>query len=543
MLNRKDIFKISIFIYLLVNIFPAHSQKNKIDSLHIQLKTSQSDTSRIKLYLKLSMAYMYGSHDSALFYAKEAYNLSKKNNNYKLDVAGLRVGEGHCRLGENEKSIQVLLEALNEAKSKKNKKTISLILGAIGRNYLRLNDNESALDYYTQAFEQSNNYSSKFVSLTNIAQIYAVKLNFPESHKYYDRALELAEKENVRKDLAILYHCIGNLYNAEKSPEKAISYFNKSIQFSDSTEKELMVSNLRGTSISYIYKKQYTQAISSALKADTVAKKEKYIYECRYINESLKVIYESLGNYQKAYHYQKLYQQYNDSIFNIERNNKISSLMEKYKAKEKELKIEGLENRARISRYIIIISILISILFIFILLYIYRSLSNKNKLLNLEREKEVLVKQKMELKLDKKYREILTQSIQISNQKKLFTDINTKLKDSLKLIDHGKFKTSIKKLCSELDSSIALQDDWEQIKLHFEKVHPDFFNNLKQNYPILTVNDLKLCAYTKLKFNKKDIGRLLNITSGSVHIARYRLKKKMQVQEGVDFDSFVLHNF
>ena len=99
--------------------------------------------------------------------------------------------------------------------------------------------------------------------------------------------------------------------------------------------------------------------------------------------------------------------------------------------------------------------------------------------------------------------------------------------------------TKLKQLNAAIKSKLDLSDDWDQIKVHFEKVHPEFFIRIKDDYPDLTVNDLKLCAYSKLKFSNKEIGRLLNINTSSVQVSRYRLKRKMNLPEEINFDDFV----
>jgi DNA-binding CsgD family transcriptional regulator len=99
--------------------------------------------------------------------------------------------------------------------------------------------------------------------------------------------------------------------------------------------------------------------------------------------------------------------------------------------------------------------------------------------------------------------------------------------------------SSLEKLNTQIKTKLNLSDDWDQIKIHFEKVHPDFFTRIKEDYPDLTVNDLKLCAYSKLKFSNKEIGRLLNINASSVQVSRYRLKKKMNISEETNFEDFI----
>ncbi len=56
------------------------------------------------------------------------------------------------------------------------------------------------------------------------------------------------------------------------------------------------------------------------------------------------------------------------------------------------------------------------------------------------------------------------------------------------------------------------------------------FKELKERYPDLTANDLRLCSYLRLNFNTKEIAQLLSISCRAVEIGRHRLRKKMKLK-------------
>jgi AraC family chitin signaling transcriptional activator len=49
-----------------------------------------------------------------------------------------------------------------------------------------------------------------------------------------------------------------------------------------------------------------------------------------------------------------------------------------------------------------------------------------------------------------------------------------------------------------------------------------------------------LCAYLRLNLSSKEIASLLNITSKSVEIKRYRLRKRMNLEHGTNLISYIL---
>ena len=57
--------------------------------------------------------------------------------------------------------------------------------------------------------------------------------------------------------------------------------------------------------------------------------------------------------------------------------------------------------------------------------------------------------------------------------------------------------------------------------------------------PPLTPSDVKLAAYLRMNLSTKEIAQLLNITNRSVELKRYRLRKKMNLESGVNLGEFM----
>lgn len=96
-----------------------------------------------------------------------------------------------------------------------------------------------------------------------------------------------------------------------------------------------------------------------------------------------------------------------------------------------------------------------------------------------------------------------------------------------------------KKIIRMLGES-TIKESWEEFALHFDQVHNNFLVKIKNSYPKLTPNELKLCAYLRLNLSSKEIGQIMNITTKSVELARYRLRKKLKIQQDVELFSFLL---
>ena len=80
---------------------------------------------------------------------------------------------------------------------------------------------------------------------------------------------------------------------------------------------------------------------------------------------------------------------------------------------------------------------------------------------------------------------------------------------------------------------------WDQLKLHFERVHPCFFQDLENAFTNLTANEKRHCAYIKLNLSTKEIASLLNVSDKSVQMARYRMKKKMMIEPETELQEVI----
>jgi FixJ family two-component response regulator len=83
-----------------------------------------------------------------------------------------------------------------------------------------------------------------------------------------------------------------------------------------------------------------------------------------------------------------------------------------------------------------------------------------------------------------------------------------------------------------IDSEISSKKDLEIFDLNFTAVHEDFIKILKERFPSLNQNDLRLCTFLKMNKTTKEIASLMNMSIRGVETSRYRLRKKM----GLDKD-------
>ena len=85
-----------------------------------------------------------------------------------------------------------------------------------------------------------------------------------------------------------------------------------------------------------------------------------------------------------------------------------------------------------------------------------------------------------------------------------------------------------------------MDEEWHQFSTHFDTVHLNFLRSIKRRYPILTPNELKLCAYLHMNLSSKEIAQHMKISVRGVEISRYRLRKKLQISTETNLFDFLL---
>lgn len=157
-------------------------------------------------------------------------------------------------------------------------------------------------------------------------------------------------------------------------------------------------------------------------------------------------------------------------------------------------------------------------------------------------EKELITLQhdKLTSEVHLKNKELATITMHMVNRGKLVSRIREELSLLLKKTGLTGATSDFKPILRLLEDAERGDNDWEQFAAHFDEVHHNFLSNLKKKYPVLTATDLKLCAYLKLNLSSKEIAQLMSISVKGVEIARYRLRKKLQLDTEINLFDFLL---
>ena len=138
----------------------------------------------------------------------------------------------------------------------------------------------------------------------------------------------------------------------------------------------------------------------------------------------------------------------------------------------------------------------------------------------MSREKELLEEQ-----LGQKEREITMQAMHALEKDKFLNELQKRVK-TVESDLGDEVPSSLKEISKDIKSQITAEKSWDNFMLHFEQVHPRFFQKLKGKFTQLTNNDLRLAGYVKLGMDNKEIARLIGVEIGTVKTNLHRLKQK-----------------
>ncbi|MBN8642395.1 MAG: histidine kinase [Flavobacteriales bacterium] len=155
-------------------------------------------------------------------------------------------------------------------------------------------------------------------------------------------------------------------------------------------------------------------------------------------------------------------------------------------------------------------------------------LNAENKLKIQEYEKHIL-----EIQVQTKASEVAGKSLSIAKQTEMIESIQQLLE---KENDVSSLKNNIRKTI-KLNS--INKKEWETFENNLFKSHEDFITRLSTKYPALTSKDKKLSIYLKMNLTSKEIAPLMNISYRGVELHRYRLRKKLQIDQESNLSSFM----
>ena len=446
----------------------------------------------------------------------------------------------------------------------------------ISNNHLDLKNYDLAEEYYKKSLIKGELPTANDNNL--IGEIYRVKGEHKLSINYFHNAINIEKKASTNKSLSTYYNNIG-LAHIELAHLDSASFYLKA---SYDLIMELDIKNQK-SAINISFGKLYLAENNPEEAMRFYANTMQYnlsdhpdqfeLYQDAYFGMS--ICAEQIGDYKNAFNAYKKYQEYQSKILNYSKQASVfqNQILIEREMHNKELVILNakivLEQKYK--RALVII-ICVVFLIVGLILYVLR-LRNKsakqkiilinsdnkikelelaqiksvNKILETEKSQRAqqerikeLERFKLAEKVDFQNRELSTNALHLLNKNDILAQIKEKVSD-LSSVSVDEIERSVKQIKYLIKDNLHLDKDWLLFKKHFTDVHPDFFSALNNQFPALTADELKLCAYIKIQLSTKEIARLINITVVAINKRRNRMRKKLNLTPDVDLHDFLLN--
>jgi tetratricopeptide (TPR) repeat protein len=479
---------------------------------------------RINSMLKLGNYYYRSSnYKKAMEFAQKSREMSEDLNLDKELANSLSlIGTIYTELGDFDNSSHYYFSSLKLFEKLGDKEGIAHSLGDIGKDFYNQQDYNKALQYFNNSLSlalANNNQSEIKRQYNNIATVYGGLKKYDTSIAFLRKALAINMKIGDKFGQGINIMNIGyNQMNTGKFNDALVN-FQQSLQLFTELDNHLhMAECYLNFGFCYYGTGRINEGVDYFLKALNEGRQNGYYKITSTAAKILNNIYTDKRDTINAYKYVVLEKLAGDSLFAMKKQLLVSKFELQYIYEKKEFERQQAQQAKNILMLIIIFGLVAGIV---ILGLVFSRQRLKSKYVVIEKEK-------IELELNIKNRELTVNLISLIRKNEMLADFSNKLIQLERDAKGNETMEAIAKISQELRNST---DDkmLNEFSARFQEVHAGFYEKLLKSYPELTQNELKLCAFLRLNMSTKDISELTGQVLPSIDQARYRLRKKLGI--------------
>lgn len=353
-------------VNLLNAISESYSDFNPDEGIRIGIKALKL-AERIKwkrgianAFMEIGINYGFGKADyhKALVYYYKALKIYKESGDLK-SVAVILSNVGVAYIGQSNypRAMAYLLKALKTNEAIGNKKNISDNLANIGLIYLYLSEYSKALEYNNKAlklYDKFGNKQGKNIVLINNGIIYYNQKDYSKALENYLKALDISEELGNINNKALLLNNIGGVYVEKKDLYKALYYYQSALELNRKLNANLGIALTLGN-IGGVYYRLTNDGNGQALDKVTAGNKTIALDKAKIYTDSSIVVFKQIGDlsnliyfyrqlsdiqtamadYSGALQSYKSYSTLKDSVFNLEKDKKLTQSAMQYEFNKK----------------------------------------------------------------------------------------------------------------------------------------------------------------------------------------------------------------
>ncbi len=167
-----------------------------------------------------------------------------------------------------------------------------------------------------------------------------------------------------------------------------------------------------------------------------------------------------------------------------------------------------------------------------------KEIEQRLKQARMAKRKEGEKKREIARELERKKRELLSGALQLSSNTQVINNTLKLINGLLQKHNEEEYCNGLKAIKKNLEI-LNKSDNWLLFKMQFEKIHRNFFKNLKKKNPSLTESEFKFCAYLYLHMSSTQIASALNISKEGIRKNRYRIRKKLGLNPTDSLEDYI----
>lgn len=458
-------------------------------------------------------------------------------------------------LGLYDDAIQHLEEGIRRAEALNDSSSLALLYSTIGSIFNQ-----------AKSYERSRFYAKKSIKIlkilnqpielgglyNNLARSFGFDGMYDSAYYYFEKALNTWKEVDFKTGEATVYGNLGELYTLQKNLDRAIDYNLKSlVLFEEQGDKKKIIDSYLKLGQLYLEVNKVDKAREYMIKADTTAPEVIPFYSTLALTLLKSKIYELDGNYKKALDYRNKYDAKQDSIESQEVKDKVAAADRRIKfisdAKENELEISKLRAEQKSKELQTIkqkvwfaIAVFLLILILTILFFTVKKRRFERKVLEQNLIKKENLNKKLEQEVSIKKKKLSSYALQLIDKNKKLDNIKQSIVEVKNSLKDDELAHRLSKLEKELEKTKNSEQRWEEFKLYFEEVHVDFYSRIQSKHPSLTNKELRLAALLRLNLSTKEIANLLNLPTKTIEMARYRLRKKLELESNENLINYII---
>lgn len=470
------------------------------------------------------------------------------NSRALLDELYNNIAKAYLDIGAHSKSFHFYQQSLMISIQLNDQENIANALDNMSFIFQSQSDLDRTLAYREKALEireKLSETSGIARSYNNIALVYQIRGDITFAREYYFKSLAVNQKANDLGAISSNYDNIGSSFAEEGQMDSAIVYYNYGLTLAEDLDLPANISGAN-VSLSMAYREngQFDKALKYANTAYSIATSINNQRLILYSSSELSLIHEELGNHKEGLYYLRILNTLNDT-FNtsrFERKLLLKEEMLKFSIErsaerlemEKEIALNKSNSERKLWTYLLSAFIILAV--ILFLLYTSRQ---KQKLTSSQLKFSDLKKKTLEEELTTKQRELTSISVRVTQNNQYLETVNDII-DGLKGDHSNDLDKKLYDLKRLIKESARIDEDWTNFQKQFDGVYAAFSRTLKEDFPQLTANEIKLCRLMKLNMNSSEIAIFLNVSPNTLRSSRYRIHKKMDLEKGTKLHDFLI---